>query len=307
LHLKQLRYLTVLAREKHFGRAAKALSISQSALSQAIQQIEKHFHVPVVLRQQAGFQGFTPEGAAILEWARHSLEEHDRLISTSDIGGLNELQGKLRIGLAPVAMSIVALLTDPFTERHPGITISALAMNLPEVERGLKEFEIDVGVTYLDGITASGLRSYVLYDEAYYLLVPDGHYLSDRQTIAWREVGELPLCMLTPDLYNRVILNNIFSRVGAVPKAVIETNCSLGLFAHMRSGKWLTVVPHSYFYLLGGWAYIRSVPIVDPSTTSTMGLVVHERNPIAPAVYAFVETAEEAQIGLQLARYKPRL
>jgi DNA-binding transcriptional LysR family regulator len=74
----------------------------------------------------------------------------------------------------------------------------------------------------------------------------------------------------------------------------------------MRSGRWLTIVRHSYFYLLGDLAYIRSIPIIDPLTTSTMGLIVQERSPLAPAIHAFVETAQEIDVASQLARYKPR-
>lgn len=232
------------------------------------------------------------------------MHEHDRLLGTTDDETSEGLHGKLRIGLSPVCMAITSLLTAPFAESHPGVTVSALCSTMPEIERALKAFELDVGVTYLDGITQSGLRPYVLYDEAYYLLVPDDHYLSKQDAVSWREVGELPLCLLSQNLHNRIIIDRVFAEVGATPKAVIETNCSLGLFAHMRSGRWLTIVPHSYFYLLGDWLFIRAIPIVDPSVTNTIGLVIHEREPIAPVIRAFVEVAQRAEIGKQLDRYR---
>jgi DNA-binding transcriptional LysR family regulator len=61
-----LHYLLVLARERHFGRAAKALLISQPALSQAVQQIEKRFGVAIVLRHQSGVHGFSAKDENIL-------------------------------------------------------------------------------------------------------------------------------------------------------------------------------------------------------------------------------------------------
>lgn len=304
MQLKHLQYLIALAKERHFGRAANSLAISQSALSQAIQHLEKHFGAPIVLRHQSGFQGFTREGDAILNWARQALSDHDRLLNSNRDDSETELTGSLRIALSPVAMTITSLLTAPFAERYPGITITVLCKTMPEIERGLKDFQYDVGVTYLDGITQSGLRPYTLYDEAYYLLVPNGHYLGDRKSIDWSEVGSMPLCLLSPNLHNRIIIDRIFASVGVTPQAVIETNCSLGLFAHMRTGNWLTIVPHSYFYMLGDWAFIRSVPIVNPETTATIGLVIHERDPIAPVVRAFVEVAQQAAISKQLDRYR---
>lgn len=203
-------------------------------------------------------------------------------------------------------MSIVSLLTTPFADRYPNVIISITSRTLRDLERDFRNYEVDVGVSYLDAVELPGLRPYHLYNESYYLLVPDGHYLSDRRSIEWREVGELPLCLLAPGLQNRVILNGIFAQVGVIPQAVIETDCSLGLFAHMRSNKWLTVVPHSYFYLLGDWGYIRSIPIVAPTVTSAIGVLIQESHPIPPVVQAFVEIAADAEVAQHLDRFRPR-
>jgi DNA-binding transcriptional LysR family regulator len=306
LQIKHLQYLVVLAKERHYGRAAAMLAISQPALTQAVQQLEKHFGVPIVQRQQTGFQGFTREGENILAWARQAIADHDRLVSTMGDEHQPDMRGSLRLALAPVTMSIVSLLTTPFADRYPNVTISIMSRTLRELERDFRNFEVDVGISYLDAVEQPGLRPYLLYDESYYLLVPDGHYLSDRQSIDWREVGELPLCLLAPSLQNRVVLNNIFAQVGITPRAVIETDCSLGLFAHMRSNKWLTVVPHSYFYLLGDWGFIRSIPIVNPIVTSAIGSLIQERHLIPPVVQAFLEITEDAKVGQHLDRFRPR-
>ena len=238
----------------------------------------------------------------MLHWAQQALADHDRLLEPSHHVGW-DLSGSLRIGVAPVVMSIVSLLTTPFNERYPGVSLTVLAKNVPDIERSLRSFEVDVGATYLDGVTQTGLRRYVLYEESYHLLVPSDHELRGRTSIDWREVGDLPLCMLTPDLQMRIVLERLFARAGVTPKAIIETNCGLGLFAHMRSGKWLTVVPHSYFYLLGDWSYIHAIPIVNPTSTSTIGLLVQERTPISPLLQAFIDSVEDADLGRQLERY----
>lgn len=297
--------MVVLSRERHFGRAANQLSISQPALSQAVQQLERHFGVPIVRRQQSGFQGFTTEGSEILEWAKQAVSEHDRLVNTTGMDSRRELRGSLRLALAPVTMSIVSLLTTPFANQYPNVTISILSRTLRELERDFRNFDVDVGVSYLDAVELTGLRPHHLYNESYFLLVPDGHDLSDRTSISWAEVGELPLCLLAPELQNRIILNGIFAQVGVTPQAVIETDCSLGLFAHMRSNKWLTIVPHSYFYLLGDWGYIRSIPIENPVVTSSIGILIQDRNQISPVIEAFIEIAEDAKIAQHLHRYMP--
>lgn len=306
LQFKHLTYLAVLAKERNFSRAANALAISQPALSQAVQQLERHFGVSIVQRHQSGFQGFTAEGQDILAWARQAVVDHDRLVNETGKPHDTELRGSLRLSLAPVTMSIVSLLTTPFAERYPNVNISIKSQTLRQLEQDFRNFDVDVGVSYLDAVEHPGLRPYHLYSESYYLLVPDGHDLSGHRSIGWKEVGELPLCLLAPSLQNRVVLNGVFAQVGVTPKAVIETDCSLGLFAHMRSNKWLTVVPHSYFYLLGDWGYIRSIPIENPVITNAIGLLVQERSALPAVIQAFLETAEEAQVAQHLDRFRPR-
>ena len=72
--IRQLIYLTALAREKHFGRAAASCNVSQPTLSAAIQQLEADLGVPIVERGQR-FKGLTAEGQRVLEWGHRILAD----------------------------------------------------------------------------------------------------------------------------------------------------------------------------------------------------------------------------------------
>ncbi len=72
--IRKLTYLLSLARERHFGRAATASHVSQPTLSNAIRQLEEDLRVPIVLRGRV-FQGFTPEGEKVLDYARQILAD----------------------------------------------------------------------------------------------------------------------------------------------------------------------------------------------------------------------------------------
>lgn len=307
MHLRQLEYLAALAREGHFGRAAETCNISQPALSQALRNIETEFGVPIVDRRQQGFHGFTAEGELVLEWMRRVLAERDVLVQ--QIGGIrdSELSGHIRLGVIPVATPMVAMLTTAFNREHPGVTISIRSMTFMEIERGLEKFEIDVGINYVDGGSSTGLRTYVLYNESYYLLAPENHPLADRTTISWSEAGLLPLCLLTPDMQNRRIINHIFESVGVTPRTVIETDCAVTLCSHVRSGHWFTIVPQTFLYLLGGWARPRAITLVSPAATNAIGLLIPERNPLPPIIGAFVETVQSLVIDNELQKHVPQL
>ena len=67
--IDKLEFIIALARERHFGRAAEACGVSQPTLSAGIKQLEEILGVLLVQRGSR-FQGFTPEGERVLDWAR---------------------------------------------------------------------------------------------------------------------------------------------------------------------------------------------------------------------------------------------
>src|SRR5258707_14461033 len=72
--IDKLEFVIALAREQHFGRAAEACNVSQPSLSAGIKQLEDTFGVLLVQRGSR-FQGFTPEGERVLEWARRIVAD----------------------------------------------------------------------------------------------------------------------------------------------------------------------------------------------------------------------------------------
>ena len=67
--IDKLEFLLALAREQHFGRAAEACGVTQPTLSAGMKQLEEQMGVLLVNRGSR-FQGFTPEGERVLDWAR---------------------------------------------------------------------------------------------------------------------------------------------------------------------------------------------------------------------------------------------
>ena len=168
MDLRHLEYLAALAREQHFGRAARACHVSQPTLSSGIRRLESEVGFPVVRRTQR-YEGLTPEGERVLEWARRILADVGSLEAEVDAmhGGLS---GQLRIGAIPTSLPCVSLLTTPLLHRHPGVTVAVYSLNSMQIERGLDEFELELGITYLDSEPLRGVRTLPLYREHYVLL-----------------------------------------------------------------------------------------------------------------------------------------
>ena len=73
--IDKLEFLLALAREKHFGHAAEACGVTQPTLSAGVKQIEEQVGV-LLVKRGSRFQGFTPEGERVLEWAKRIVGDY---------------------------------------------------------------------------------------------------------------------------------------------------------------------------------------------------------------------------------------
>ena len=178
--IDKLEYLLALAQEKHFGRAADACHVSQPTLSAAIRLLEEDLGAPIVERGHR-YVGLTPQGQVALEHAHRILAEVENLRR-----GLEEidkgLTGRLRIGVIPTALPIVSQLTGPFYARFPGVTVAVISLNSQEIDRGIEEFELDVGLTYLDAEPIAHVKTKPVCVEEYLFLTQASGPFADR---AW--------------------------------------------------------------------------------------------------------------------------
>ncbi len=292
----KLEFIIALSRERHFGRAAETCGVSQPTLSAGIKQLEDGFGVLLVNRGSR-FGGFTPEGERVLDWARRIVG--DARAMHQEIDALKRgLAGEIRIAAIPTALAMTAMLTTPYRAKHPEVRFSIFSRNSVEVFRLLENLEVDAGLTYLDNEPLGRVNTIPLYLEEYRLLTsPDGTF-GKRDRVTWAEVGRIPLCLLTPDMQNRRIIDGLLRAAGTEPSPTLESNSMIVLFAHVRTGKWSSIMPAMLAETLGLTESVRSIPIVEPAATHAVGLVVPHREPMTPLITALVAEARNLAAAL---------
>jgi DNA-binding transcriptional LysR family regulator len=289
--IDKLEFVIALARERHFGRAAEVCGVSQPSLSSGIKQLEDTFGVMLVQRGSR-FQGFTPEGERVLEWARRIIA--DARAMRQEVDALKRgLTGHLRIAAIPTTLAMAASLTTPYRARHPNVRFTILSRTSIEVLEELENLEVDAGLTYIDNEPLGRVTSVPLYHERYRFLTSADGALGNRERVTWAEVGQVPLCLLTPDMQNRRIIDGLLRRAGAESSPTLESNSMIVLFSHVRTGRWASIMPAVLADTLGLTDTIRSIPIVEPDVTHSIGLVVPYREPMTPLTTALVAEARK--------------
>jgi len=294
--IDKLEYLMALAHERHFGRAAETCGVTQPTLSAGIKQLEETLGVLLVQRGSR-FIGFTPEGERALDWARRIVG--DERAMREEINALRHgLTGQLRIAAIPTTLAMVAALTTPFRARHPDVRFTITSKTSIEVLTMLENLEIDAGITYVANEPLGRVNVVPLYRERYQLLTAADAPLGDREVVTWSDVAQVPLCLLTPDMQNRRIIERLLRSAGGDPQPTLESNSMIVLFAHVRTGRWASVMPARLAATLGLTETIRAIPIVDPEAVHTIGLVVPMREPMTPLNAALVDEARRVAASL---------
>ena len=294
--IDKLEFILALAREKHFGHAAEACGVTQPTLSAGVKQLEEQMGVLLVNRGSR-FQGFTPEGQRVLEWARRIVG--DSRTMREEINSLKlGLSGRLRLAAIPTALAMVAALTTPYREKHPNVQFTIYSRTSIEILDLLDNLEIDAGITYLENEPIGRVSNVPLYREHYCLLTSADAPLGNRDSVTWAEVAQVPLCLLTPDMQNRRIIDRLLKGAGGESRPTLEFDSMILLYSHVRTGRWASVMPAKIADTLGLTDTIRAIPIAQPKAVQTIGLVVPQREPMTPITAALV--AEARRLAPQL-------
>jgi len=139
----QLDAFTMLSREKHFSKAANQLCISQSALSQRINNLESHLSATLFVRKPTGVE-LTELGSRLLQYSqlKESLEKD--FLSHINTTEKNRFSGTIRLaGFSTIAKSILLPVLADIQKKHPALLLSLHSKELRELPEMLFSGSVD--------------------------------------------------------------------------------------------------------------------------------------------------------------------
>ena len=301
LLIRQLEYLVSLADERHFGRAARARGVSQSALSAGIRRLEQELGATLVERRGHTFHSFTPQGERMIGWAHRILADRDDM--RADLDRMRGGPGStLRIGAIATAIPVTSLITGPFRDAHPEAPVQVVSMSADQILRGLAGADLDVGLSYLDGDLPTSMRTIELYRERYLLLMPADSDLAAHRVVGWASAAQLPLCTLTSAVRSRRILDASMAAAGTRMSPVVETDTVGAIYAHLSAGGLSSIVSQAWPYAFGIPEGMCVRPLEPPDTGPSVGLVALGRGSAPPAADMVWMTTQGLDVAARLDR-----
>jgi DNA-binding transcriptional LysR family regulator len=207
LEPRLLRYFMAVAKELHFSRAAARLYISQPALSNQIQHLERTLGTDLFVRTSRQVE-LTPAGRALLEEAPLALGALERAAERARLAGAG-IAGTVRLGYAPMAgyETLGAILTA-VEHNSPNVTVIATELFSTEIPARVLAGELDIGLALFPE-PMRGVRSEPLRIEPLALLLGKHHRLADVDSIPLTSLENETLLLfpreLAPGYYDRVI------------------------------------------------------------------------------------------------------
>lgn len=291
MQTRLVEYFIALEREGHFARAAAQCNVSQPTLSAGIAALETQLGKRLIRRDRK-YAGLTAEGEAILPWARRLVAASQAIEQMAEsVSG--PLRGDIRLGGIPAAMPVIGRLAEMVLARHPAVTLSVRALTSRQIEQELAAYELDAGISYLDGRPCDDSYSVPLYRE-HLVLVSAAGGADLPQPLRWQDIADLRFCLLHQGMQNRQLLDGGLAQQGIRLRPVVTADSYMALLGLVRQGRLHSIMPGSHAALLDGLSWARITPLPDlEGRQNEVGVIVADHGPIGPLAAAVLAGARE--------------
>lgn len=198
--LRQLQYFIAVAEEGTVSGAAQSLSISQSAVTDAIKELESDLGVTLFERHRRGLS-ITHKGHQFYRHATRILSDVQDARRSFAADEPAAPPSSLSLGVTSlVAGYVLSDLLARFRRAYPGVDVSAIEDNGDYLEHLLIGGELDVAVMVISNLRdRNALQAEIFETSPYRLWLPLGHRLAGAESIALGDIASEPLIMLTVD------------------------------------------------------------------------------------------------------------
>lgn len=274
MDLRQLKYFVQITESGNFSRAAEMLRIAQPSLSQQVKNLEDELGVELLLRHARGVTP-TEMGQQLYDHARRILEEVERVKDVVRSQSVNP-SGRVAVGLPTSACRGLSIpLITAMAERQPNITLRVVEAMTGYLDEFLQVGRLDVALLY-DRRAFETVAWTELMVEDLMLFVPPGHALAASGGVTLRALFEHPIVLPGAPNVLRTVIEQVAARHDITPVAM---DCdSLPAIAQLvQQGRALAVMPHFAFVEEMRRGEMVAVPILDPTPSWRLSVVVSPR------------------------------
>jgi DNA-binding transcriptional LysR family regulator len=289
VELRQLEYFVAVARHGQFTRAADALWVTQSALSQQIRRLEAELGVVLLRRTPRGAE-LTAAGEDLLARAEVALAELARAREElARHAGLT--RGRVRVAATTIDTLRLPGALAAFHQAHPGLQVALRHAGAAEVVALVQTAAVEIGVAGSHGEPAAGLVVDQLSDEPMCVLLPPGDELAGATPIGLAQLTGRPFILAEPGsgLREAVVAGCELAGFGPVPLFEVSDPATVRHLVHAGLG--VSVVPASWLEAAGPAVAVATLAAPAPRHRVNVLTLAATRSPAADLLVGVLHAA----------------
>lgn len=286
-----LKYLAFVktVEQGSFTRAARELDYAQSSISKMVADLESEWGMTLLERNKSGVC-LTSAGEQVMPFLRKVLNDHQELVGQIDrMNGIET--GVVRIGtFASVAINWLPNIFAVLQKDYPGIEYEMLLGDYDEVEHWIDEGRVDCGFLRLP--TLPKFDTLLLKQDEYKAVLPMGHPLAAKETVAVEELDGLPFLLLEHG--EKTEVSDLLERTHVQPDVRFTTWEDFAIMAMVEKGLGVSILPDLILQRIPYRIEVR--PLQQPYYRPIV-LAMKQQAHLTPAVQKFIEylSLREAQ------------
>jgi DNA-binding transcriptional LysR family regulator len=292
VNLETLKLYCDIVRLRSVSRGAAASSVSQSAASQAMQQLEGEIGVPLLDRSRRPVAP-TEQGRRFYEACRSLLQGFEK--ARADIGASRQrVEGTVRVAaIYSVGLHDMSRHMQPFMSAHPRARVLLECLHPHKVVEAVMNDEADLGVLSYPAPTRA-LEMLPLRAEPMVLVSHPTHRLARRRVAGPADLQGERFVAFDHDLAIRKAIDRVLKQHNIKVEVVMEFDNVETIKRAIGIAAGVSILPRPAVLLEIGMRTLTAVPLAMPGLVRPIGIIRRKGKPLTPAVDRFIEVLRRA-------------
>ena len=264
MDLRQLEHIIAISEERSITKAAEKLFITQSALNQQLQKLEKEMETPLFIRTRSDWQ-LTPAGKIYVDSAKEILNiRKDAYNRIHDLSAQSHRQ--FTIGLIPErGVDMFTAIYPAFHKEWPDVVLEPVEQNVRTMQKQISKGNIDLGLITLTQEQKDHNTYLHMAEEEIFLAVPASHRFAPLGSPDRHTAPEISLSQFQDDSFILIaqtstmypLVEKLFEEAGFKPNILFSTSSNVSKYRMVKAGVGCTLLPATFAIPMQNVVYFR--------------------------------------------------
>jgi DNA-binding transcriptional LysR family regulator len=288
MHIENFKIFSDLVESQSFSRAAKLNGVTQSAVSQQLRAMEKHFSVLIVDRSQKQFR-LTREGQKLYDSAKEILHRYEKLVSELQemkkvISGTIHISTIYSIGLHELPPYITE-----FLKTYPAVNVRVEYRRSNLVYEDILHNSVDLGLIAYPSQQRQIEVIPFLEDKLVLICNPD-HELANQSSLSISDLKGQKFIGFDQDIPTRKATDQMFRQAGIDPEPVMEFDNIETVKRAVEINAGVSIVPSATVKQEIKQSLLHAIPLTDAEVVRPLAIIHRKGRVLTPAMKKFIST-----------------